>query len=116
MTTNLDPATVSTEDRVNAMRGYKATLKNPRVSDEAKSHARDVLDSELGGDQPSFDIYEAQDAGKEPTRVVGGLKAAMRNPRVSDAAKESAQEQIDAVTRHMAERDQSSARPEGRLK
>lgn len=40
----------------------------------------------------------------------------MRNPRVSDAAKESAREQIDAVTRHMAERDQSSARPEGRLK
>lgn len=54
---------------------HNSTLKNPRVSDEAKQHARDVLDAELGGDQPSFDIYEAQDAGKEPTRVVGGLKA-----------------------------------------
>lgn len=101
----MDRATLSEEDRVNAMRGYKAyvcpsihlqrqtltqttmypidtntclsnsAINNPRVSEEAKQHARDVLDNELGGDAPSFAIYEAQDAGKEPTRVAGGLKA-----------------------------------------
>ncbi|KAL2219720.1 Conidiation protein 6-domain-containing protein [Thermoascus aurantiacus ATCC 26904] len=116
MTTNMDRATLSEEDRVNAMRGYKAAINNPRVSEEAKQHARDVLDNELGGDAPSFAIYEAQDAGKEPTRVAGGLKAALRNPRVSDAAKESAREQLDQMNQYMTERDKSSDRPEGRLK
>ena len=30
--------------------GHKATLNNPKVSDEAKQHSREVLDKEFNGD------------------------------------------------------------------
>lgn len=84
----------STEDKVNAMRGYKAsvlviplanehlqtdmrcsTLKNPKVSDEAKQHASDVLNNELGWDNPRHELYDVRARNKEPNRVAGGLKA-----------------------------------------
>lgn len=92
---DMDPAGPSPEDRVNAMRGYKAyvlkkhrvviwhlqltdatsTLNNPRVSDDAKNNAKDVLDNQLGGDQPRHDLYAMRNPTKEPNRVQGGLKA-----------------------------------------
>ncbi|KAF4215110.1 hypothetical protein CNMCM8980_010647 [Aspergillus fumigatiaffinis] len=105
----------SGEDRVNAMRGYKATLKNPRVSDEAKQHAKDVLDNELHGDQPRHDLYAIRGQNKEPNRVAGGLKAAQRNPRVKERGKESASEKLDALERardEQAQQDQSQEQPE----
>lgn len=46
----------------------------------------------------------------------GCTYSALRNPRVSDAAKESAREQLDQMNQYMTERDKSSDRPEGRLK
>ncbi|KAF7122557.1 hypothetical protein CNMCM5793_000582 [Aspergillus hiratsukae] len=83
----------SAEDRVNALRGYKATLSNPRVSKEAKQHAQDVLDNELGGEQVHDDFYQSRgDDQKDPNRVRAGLKAATHNPGVSDAGKRSAAE------------------------
>ncbi|GIJ98295.1 hypothetical protein Aspvir_000411 [Aspergillus viridinutans] len=105
----------SGEDRVNAMRGYKATLKNPRTSDEAKQHAKDVLDNELHGDQPRHDLYAIRQQNKEPNRVAGGLKAAQRNPRVKPRGKESAGEKLDALGRardEQAQQDQEQAQPE----
>ncbi|EED19808.1 conidiation protein Con-6, putative [Talaromyces stipitatus ATCC 10500] len=70
---NLDPAGVSPEDRINALRGYKATINNPRVSEEAKQHAHEMIDS-LGGDQPRAEMKQF-DQQHDQNRVAGGLKA-----------------------------------------
>ena len=52
------------------------TINNPNVSEAAKEHARDVLDNELGGDQPREQIHKFQgDHNKDPTRVEAGYKA-----------------------------------------
>ncbi|RDW72693.1 Con-6 family protein [Aspergillus mulundensis] len=83
------------DEKVNQMRGYKATLNNPRVSDEAKQHAQDVLDNELGGDQPHEEILTAQGArDKSPNRVAGGYKAAMSNDSISKQGKKQAKEKL----------------------
>ncbi|KAL1964929.1 hypothetical protein VTN77DRAFT_6282 [Rasamsonia byssochlamydoides] len=103
---DLDPTGPSPEDRVNAMRGYKATLNNPRVSEEAKKNAKDVLDNQLGGDEPRHDLYAMRNPSKEPSRVQGGLKAATKNPRVSEDAKESAQEKLAQLSNAMYEESQ----------
>lgn len=52
------------------------TLNNPNVSEDAKQHARDVLDNELGGNQPREEIHNIRgDQNKDPTRVAAGYKA-----------------------------------------
>ena len=52
-----------------------STLSNPRVSEEAKQNAQGKL-SELGGDKPRHEIYQARgDPNKDPIRVEAGLKA-----------------------------------------
>ncbi|KAJ5083874.1 hypothetical protein NUU61_008453 [Penicillium alfredii] len=93
----------SGEDRVNAMRGYKATLKNPRTSNEAKEHASEVLNNELGWDKPRQDLYEVRDRNKGPTHVAGGLKAAQKNPRVTDRGKQSSSEKLDTLAQQAPE-------------
>ncbi|BDD61009.1 hypothetical protein MPDQ_005836 [Monascus purpureus] len=94
----------STEDRVNAVRGYKATLHNPRVSDQAKQHAQDVLDNELQGDKPRQDLYSARgDPNKVGFRVAAGLKAAQKNPRNSERGKQRAGEKLDEMSRQSEE-------------
>ncbi|KAL4875403.1 Conidiation protein 6-domain-containing protein [Aspergillus karnatakaensis] len=86
---------MTTEDRLNQMRGYKATLNNPNVSDEAKQNAQDVLDNELGNSQPSEELYNARgDYDKSPNRVSGGLKAAINNPGVPESGKQKAREKL----------------------
>ncbi|KAJ6138520.1 hypothetical protein N7471_005006 [Penicillium samsonianum] len=82
-----------TEERVNEMRGYKATLSNPKVSQEAKQHAQAML-NELGGDQPREELYQARDQNKDPTRVSAGLKAAQHNPLVTEGGKQRAAEKM----------------------
>ncbi|KAJ5125019.1 uncharacterized protein N7515_008844 [Penicillium bovifimosum] len=84
---------MSAEERVNEMRGYKATLSNPRVSQKAKQHAQSMLD-ELGGDQPREDLYHGRDQNKDPVRVSAGLKAAQHNPRVTEGGKKHAAEKL----------------------
>ncbi|EYE90860.1 Con-6 family protein [Aspergillus ruber CBS 135680] len=79
------------DDRVNVMRGYKATLHNPNTSDEAKQNAQSVLD-DLGGDQPSEEIHNAQAGNKDPMRVAAGYKAAQHNPNVTEEGKKRAKE------------------------
>ncbi|RMJ25295.1 conidiation protein Con-6 [Aspergillus sp. HF37] len=93
----------SGEDKVNAMRGYKATLHNPRVSDEAKQHAQDVLDNEIHGNQPQQELYDVRGQNKEPQRVAGGLKAAQKNYRVTESGKESAGNKLDQMSQQQPE-------------
>lgn len=50
-----------------------STTNNPRVSEEAKQHAREMIDA-LGGDQPRAEMKQF-DREKDQTRVAGGLKA-----------------------------------------
>ncbi|OJJ47314.1 hypothetical protein ASPZODRAFT_15996 [Penicilliopsis zonata CBS 506.65] len=93
-----DELWASGEDRVNAMRGYKAAIHNPRVSDEAKAHAQDVLDNELGGDKPRHDLYAVRgDPQKDPMRIAAGYKAATKNPRNSEEGKQRASDRLDEM-------------------
>ncbi|EAU84080.1 hypothetical protein CC1G_06942 [Coprinopsis cinerea okayama7 len=64
--------------------GYKATLKNDNVSEEAKQHAREVLGQESGNS-----------GGTQNTRVLAGYKATLSNPRTSEAAKQHAAEVLE---------------------
>ncbi|KAK4941225.1 hypothetical protein LTR66_014824 [Elasticomyces elasticus] len=83
------------EDRLNAMRGYKATLSNPKVSNEAKQHAQSMLDNELSGDEPRKEIHSAQDRQSgDSTRVSAGYKAAQSNPNVTSEGKQRAGEKL----------------------
>ncbi|KAL3469297.1 Conidiation protein 6-domain-containing protein [Aspergillus californicus] len=83
------------EDRINQVRGYKAALNNPRVSEDAKQHAQSVLNNELAGDEAQGEIYAARgDLDKSPNRVAGGLKAAMHNPGVSESGKQEAKNKL----------------------
>ncbi|KAJ5826432.1 hypothetical protein N7474_003570 [Penicillium riverlandense] len=93
----------STEDRVNAMRGYKATLKNPRVSNEAKQHASEVLNNELGWDNPRQELYNVRDRNKDPNRVAGGLKAAQSNARNTERGKQGSAKKLDKLSQQAPE-------------
>jgi len=67
-----DLETMSTELTDNQVRGYKATLHNPRVSDEAKEHAQQVLE----GDAAPKRAEDLQ--GEEhQTHPLGGKKATL---------------------------------------
>lgn len=65
--------------------GYKATIHNPNVSEEAKDRAREHL-AALG------ESGENQEADH---RVLGGYKATMHNPRVSQKAKDHAKQVLE---------------------
>ncbi|KAI1454479.1 conidiation protein 6 [Annulohypoxylon moriforme] len=74
--------------------GHKATLNNPKVSQGAKEHSKQVLENEFnGGDVPKA----GDDENKNPGNVAGGLKATMKNPNVSEEAKQSAKERLDQM-------------------
>ncbi|KAG8895614.1 hypothetical protein FRB99_000426 [Tulasnella sp. 403] len=70
----------------NVIRGYKATLSNPRTSEEAKEKARDIL---AGNADPS-DYAENATTDQHTNRVLGGYKATLSNPNTSDEAKANA--------------------------
>ncbi|KAI9701100.1 MAG: hypothetical protein M1836_001769 [Candelina mexicana] len=72
--------------------GHKATLNNPKVSDEAKQHSKEVLDSEFDGGNVGGDNTE-----KNPNRVAGGLKATTNNPNLSEDTKKEAEEKLKAM-------------------
>ncbi|OSC97076.1 hypothetical protein PYCCODRAFT_1472116 [Trametes coccinea BRFM310] len=80
----------SDQHKNNVLGGYKATLSNPRTSDEAKKHAREILEA---------DGYHANSpdgiaADEHDNRVIAGYKAALHNPRVSSEAKQHAKEYL----------------------
>ncbi|CAI4214458.1 unnamed protein product [Parascedosporium putredinis] len=85
------------DDRSNQARGHKATLTNPRVSEDAKQHSRDILDDEFDDDTTYSDKLPENTEGKNPGNVAGGLKAAVNNPNVSSGAKKDAQDRLDAM-------------------
>ncbi|KDQ57722.1 hypothetical protein JAAARDRAFT_194009 [Jaapia argillacea MUCL 33604] len=72
------------------MGGYKATLKNPNVSEEAKAHAREILKE----DGYTFDRPEGATEEEHETRVLAGYKAALHNDRVSAEAKAHARQYL----------------------
>ncbi|KAI9864227.1 MAG: hypothetical protein M1824_005622 [Vezdaea acicularis] len=71
--------------------GHKATINNPKVSEEAKQHSREVLENE------NFEYQTGDKGDKNPNNVAGGLKATVKNPRVSDEAKQNAQERLNEM-------------------
>ncbi|EAW13433.1 Con-6 family protein [Aspergillus clavatus NRRL 1] len=87
----------------NVIRGYKATdqmlktdqttnstLKNQRVSKQAKQHAQQELDKYESDQGPSGDERHA-------SNVKRGLKAATHNPNVTDMGKKQAREKLQAM-------------------
>ncbi|KAH9486270.1 UPF0654 protein C22G7.11c [Psilocybe cubensis] len=79
----------------NQERGYKSVLSRDNTSNEAKDHARAML----AGDEPGYtdhdaegDAVDVETSGKETNRVLGGYKATLKNPNVSDQAKQHAED------------------------
>ncbi|KAH8978197.1 Conidiation protein 6-domain-containing protein [Lactarius hatsudake] len=78
--------------------GHKAAMHNPNVSAEAKEHSRQVVEG-IQGSGAVQDDYSAKPSlatgDKEESRVIGGYKAALKNPNVSEEAKERAQQILE---------------------
>ncbi|KAH9462510.1 hypothetical protein MJO28_002714 [Puccinia striiformis f. sp. tritici] len=74
----------------NVAGGLKATINNPNVSDEAKAHAEERLETE---DFPS--VADETNQTKNPNNVIGGIKAAIKNPNVSEEKKEELRSKLD---------------------
>ncbi|KZV87258.1 hypothetical protein EXIGLDRAFT_559411, partial [Exidia glandulosa HHB12029] len=81
----------------NTVGGYKAAISNPRVGDEARTHAKNVLkemdemEGDLSGEYP---LGTSEKAGKNEGNVVGGYKATLSNPNTGDDAKERARKEL----------------------
>ncbi|KAK7058826.1 hypothetical protein VNI00_001450 [Paramarasmius palmivorus] len=73
--------------------GYKATLKNDNASEEAKQHAREVLDEHGASAEPL--PQSRKNPNPDPERVKAGYKATLNNPNTSDEAKQKAQEVLE---------------------
>jgi len=79
--------------------GHKAAMHNPNVSAEAKEHSRQIVE-EIQGPDAVPDDYSTEpsrrDTGdKEESRVIGGYKAALKNPNVGEEAKERARQILE---------------------
>eukprot|EP01119_Soliformovum_irregulare_P026031 TRINITY_DN97_c0_g1_i1.p1 TRINITY_DN97_c0_g1~~TRINITY_DN97_c0_g1_i1.p1 ORF type:complete len:514 (-),score=204.17 TRINITY_DN97_c0_g1_i1:56-1597(-) len=86
----------------NVIGGYKATLKNPNVSDEAKENAKEQLEK-LGADEDksskkSSSSKTVDTEGKNTNNVIGGYKATLKNPNVSEEAKDHAKEVLENMS------------------
>ncbi|KAK1775187.1 putative conidiation-specific expression protein [Copromyces sp. CBS 386.78] len=88
----------SAKDPENVLRGHKATLNNPQISDAAKEHSKQVLE-EAGEpyDQSSSDKKTTDQGEKDPGNVARGLKASISNPGVSEEAKERVREKLEGM-------------------
>ncbi|XDG06129.1 hypothetical protein ABKA04_005744 [Annulohypoxylon sp. FPYF3050] len=88
------------KDPENVYRGHKTTLSNPRTSQAAKEHARQVLENETGEPVDASNNIRgvtgdsSQGEQKNTANVVRGLKASLNNQSVSDEAKERAKEKL----------------------
>ncbi|KAF9525273.1 Conidiation protein 6-domain-containing protein, partial [Crepidotus variabilis] len=76
--------------------GYKATINNPQRSEETKQAAREKLDdleSKMVNDDGKLSMsHDGLTAGKNTGNVLGGYKATLKNPRVSEEAKQNAKQ------------------------
>ncbi|KAK0451517.1 hypothetical protein EV421DRAFT_1898475 [Armillaria borealis] len=94
----------SGKDPVRVAAGLKATVHNPNVSEEAKERATDQLQHMQGGEvDPSNSDSRRILAHPPPTEDVslsgnqrGGYKATLKNPNVSEEAKEHARNILEA--------------------
>ncbi|KNZ81054.1 Conidiation-specific protein 6 [Termitomyces sp. J132] len=75
--------------------GLRASIKNPRVSDEAKAHATERL-QELESQQHAG----TDQSGSHGNRVLGGYKATLHNQHTSEEAKKHAREILNAAGIH----------------
>ncbi|KAJ8084183.1 hypothetical protein AAF712_001043 [Marasmius tenuissimus] len=73
--------------------GYKATLKNKNASDEAKEHARAVLEEHGASTEPL--PQSKKNENPDPERVKSGYKATLNNPLTSNEAKDKAQRVLE---------------------
>ncbi|KAG6907537.1 hypothetical protein DXG01_008573 [Tephrocybe rancida] len=107
-----------TKSPVRVAAGLRATMKNPRVSEEAKARANDRL-QELGGSKEHSDSASHD---TESNRVLGGHKAVLHSEptsqsfasvadmhsdqHTSDKAKEHSREILSAAGYHEFEMDE----------
>ncbi|KAH9912770.1 Conidiation protein 6-domain-containing protein [Epithele typhae] len=70
--------------------GYKAALHNPHTSEEAKRHAKEILEA----DGYTVETPEGVSETEHQMRVNAGYKAALHNPNVSEQAKVHAREYL----------------------
>ncbi|KAI0259385.1 Conidiation protein 6-domain-containing protein [Gloeopeniophorella convolvens] len=78
--------------------GHKAAAHNPNVSSEAKERSRQAAEEiqTTGVDNSSAESASSLNPdGKEENRVLGGYKATLKNPNVSDEAKQKAQRVLE---------------------
>ncbi|KAI8975920.1 Conidiation protein 6-domain-containing protein [Trametes punicea] len=73
--------------------GLKASLHNPRVSQEAKERAAERLE-EMG--ETSLSAGSTKGASQHKNHVLGGYKATLHNPYTSEEAKRHAREILEA--------------------
>jgi len=98
-----DDLTEEEKHRHHVEGGYKATLNNPKSSDDAKIHAQKMLDmiskgEELPESERSKNNTTKADSGDaHSNHVAGGYKATLNNPKSSDEAKKHAQEMLDKM-------------------
>ncbi|KAA1474529.1 hypothetical protein DENSPDRAFT_334531 [Dentipellis sp. KUC8613] len=71
--------------------GHKATLNNPKVSEEAKEHSRQEL-SHLEQSGALDEARASRDGPKNDGNVIGGHKANLKNPNTSKASKEQSKQ------------------------
>ncbi|TFY83049.1 hypothetical protein EWM64_g968 [Hericium alpestre] len=83
---------MSAQDTGNVARGHKAAIHNPRISEEAKEHSRQVLNDIERGDVQETQQRGGEDGGerggerggfahegKAEGRVLGGYKATLKS-------------------------------------
>ncbi|KAG6895824.1 hypothetical protein C0992_012269 [Termitomyces sp. T32_za158] len=97
---------VKNPDRVAA--GLRASIKNPRVSDEAKAHATERLQELQSQQHP-----EQSDAHEN--RVLGGYKATLHNQKTSEDAKKHAREILSAAGIHEQDIDPNDQQHQTRV-
>ncbi|KAK0484948.1 hypothetical protein IW261DRAFT_1560618 [Armillaria novae-zelandiae] len=91
------------KDPVRVAAGLKATVHNPNVSEEAKERATDQLQHMQGGEvdpQTHSRVARGVPSTDEDVSLSGnqrgGYKATLKNPNVSDEAKEHARNILEA--------------------
>ncbi|PAV22362.1 conidiation-specific 6 [Pyrrhoderma noxium] len=83
----------------NVAGGHKANIANPKTSNEAKEHSRQILD-DLDSSGELQENASARDTDKNTGNVFGGHKATLKNPNVSEEAKQNSRqflEENDAI-------------------
>ncbi|KAG6815671.1 hypothetical protein H0H87_012362 [Tephrocybe sp. NHM501043] len=98
--------------------GLRASIKNPKVSEEAKAHAKDRLQELNLSKEHSDTQHSSGTAGHtstshdESNRVLGGYKATLHNAHASEKAKEHAREILSAhgYTQHETDEKLHQAR------